>query len=80
MITRSGLASENNGIAQTGVTLFYTINPFGPSGGGAFLVSFLSADRWNTLPVECCQAPYLPEFILPTKNIPRVPRRPSLLG
>ena len=31
MITRSGLASEHNEISQTGVTLFYTINPFGPS-------------------------------------------------
>ena len=30
---RSSLASENNGVAQTGVTLFYTINPFGPSAG-----------------------------------------------
>ena len=27
--TRSSLAWENNGVSQTGVTLFYTINPFG---------------------------------------------------
>ena len=31
--TRSSLAWENNGVSQTGVTLFYTINPFGPSAG-----------------------------------------------
>ena len=28
--TRSSFASENNGVAQTGMTLFYPINPFGP--------------------------------------------------
>ena len=33
MITRSGLATKNNGISQTGVTLFYAINPFRPSAG-----------------------------------------------
>ena len=31
VITRNGLAWENNGISQTGVILFYTINPSGPS-------------------------------------------------
>ena len=33
MITRSSLAGKNNGISQTGVTLFYAINPFRPSAG-----------------------------------------------
>ena len=33
MITRSSLAWENNGISQTGVTLFYAINPVRPSAG-----------------------------------------------
>ena len=32
-ITRSSLAWENNGIPQTGLTLAYTINPYGPSTG-----------------------------------------------
>ena len=38
VITRStgSLARENNGIAQTRVTLFYTINRFGPSAERAF--------------------------------------------
>ena len=45
MNPRSSLASENNGVAQTGVTLFYTINPFGPSAGrvsrsGLLLITF----------------------------------------
>ena len=38
MITRSCLAGENNAMAQTGVTLFYTINPFGPRAEGVFRV------------------------------------------
>ena len=37
MITRSSLASENNGIPQTGLTLAYKINPFGPSDGRVFI-------------------------------------------
>ena len=33
----SNLAWGHNGIAQTGVTLAYTINPFGPSAGRVFV-------------------------------------------
>ena len=37
MITRSSLASENNGIPQTGLTLVNMINPFSPSAGRVFI-------------------------------------------
>ena len=40
VITRSGLPSETNGVSETGVTFFYTINSFCPC-AGAFLVVFL---------------------------------------
>ena len=41
VITRSSLAWENNGITQTGVTLSYTINPFGPTAG--------RVSRWQSI-------------------------------
>ena len=41
----SSLVSENNGVAQTGVTLSYTINPFGPSAGCVFI----SSGHWKPI-------------------------------
>ena len=48
---------------------------------GLTSISFPAAERWNTIPAECHQAPSLPEFVSRTKTFLGFPVRGSgLLG